>query len=78
MTAQYHLAVVSYDSSAGHLITRACGDVKVSELMIGSTMDRLLIMRYITCTDERREGDGERERRRERERGTERGEEQRS
>ena len=30
MTAQYHLAVVTYDSSAGHLITRACGDVKVS------------------------------------------------
>ena len=44
-TAQYHLAVVSYDSSAGHLITRACGDVKVSELMIRRTLDRLLIMR---------------------------------
>ena len=32
MTAQYHLAVVTYDSTAGHLITRACGDVKVGVL----------------------------------------------
>ena len=30
-TAQYHPAVVSYDRSAGHLITRACGDVKVNK-----------------------------------------------
>ena len=29
MTAQYHLAVVSYDGNEGHLNTRACGDVKV-------------------------------------------------
>ena len=29
MTAQYRLAVVSYDGTAGDLSTRACGDVKV-------------------------------------------------
>ena len=45
--AQYHLAVVLYDSSVGHLIIRACGDVKVSELMIRRTLARLLIMRYM-------------------------------
>ena len=30
MTARYHLAVVSYDSNTGDLVTRAYGDVKVS------------------------------------------------
>lgn len=29
MTARYHLAVVSYNSTSGDLVTRAYGDVKV-------------------------------------------------
>ena len=48
MTAQYHPTVVSYDRSAGHLITRACGDVKVNKHMtVEHCVSDMLVMKYL-------------------------------
>ena len=74
MTAQYHPAVVSYDRSAGHLITRACGDVRVNNVTVEHCVSDMLVVKYLENgesgrpekrTIEERGGKEERERERE-------------
>ena len=48
MTARYHLAVVSYNSTSGDLVTRAYGDVKVQLYLSNSS--RLLLLALFTCS----------------------------